>query len=277
MEVWSDCASCRRLSSTTSARTASAFSKVFPFLSPRAEPARPVGGVLLEMRYRTPSATAFMPLLFVLAVVGAVVIARPGAAVGRASLRIPVLGALAITSGMLLVGYIAPRYIVEFLPALRRSPARLGSSPCSLASRPGRRPRQFVLAAGAVVLALFGGGCERSHGSFVGARRRRADRHCVTSSICSAGSPTTRAARSTTPSRSVTSCRRTPSADELFIVGACQALLVGTGELYRPWIAARRVTASRHRSAGGSRSSRAPVDVVRFDGCGRRRGDHRVR
>ena len=42
-------------------------SPVFPFLSAPAEPARSVGGVLLDMRYRTPSATAFMPLLFVLA------------------------------------------------------------------------------------------------------------------------------------------------------------------------------------------------------------------
>ena len=66
----------------------------------------------------------------------------PGCRHGRASLRIPVLGALAITSGMLLVGYIASS-IHRGIPAprlasLHRVP--LGCSPCSLTSRPRTAP-----------------------------------------------------------------------------------------------------------------------------------------
>ena len=159
---------------------------------------------MLDMRYRTPSATAFMPLLFILAVVGAVVIARPGAAVGRASLRIPVLGALAITAGMLLVGYIAPRYVVEFLPALVVAGAAGLFAALAVVATWSRR-RRLIVGAGAVVLALLRGGRERGHGVDVVAHVRRADRASdVTTSIGSGGSPTSRVVRSTTTSRSVT-------------------------------------------------------------------------
>ena len=55
------------------------------------------------------------------------------------------------------------------------------------------------------------------------------------------------------------------TADELFIVGACQALLVGTGELYRPWllldVAPVHVTAQLRGAFEPGQ-----VDVVRFDG-----------
>ena len=144
------------------------FSPVFPFLSPPAEPARSVGGVLLDMRYRTPSATAFMPLLFVLAVVGAFVIARPRAAIGRASLRIPVLGALSITTGILLVGYIGPRYIVEFLPVLVVAGAA-GLFAVLAGIETWSRPRRVLLGAGAVVVALFGAAANVATGLTIGA------------------------------------------------------------------------------------------------------------
>jgi hypothetical protein len=238
-------------------------SQVFPFLSPPAEPARSVGGVLLEMNYRTPSATAFMPLLFILAVIGAIVIARPGAAIGRASLRIPILGALAITSGMLLVGYIAPRYIVEFLPAFVVAGAA-GLFAVLARIETWTRPRQFFLAAGAVVLALFGGAANAATAlssarvtaggaalrDYVDLQRRVSDHtgHPLDDDVTFGD---------VLPTYS--------DPDELFIAGACQAFLVGTGELYRPWIALDvsplQITA-RLTGAFGSGS----VDVVSFDG-----------
>ena len=113
------------------------FSNVFPFLSPPADPAPPVGGVLLEMQYRTPSATAFMPLLFVLAIIGAVVIARPGAGVGRASLRIP--GSRGPGDHLRACCWSATSLLDTSWNSFPRSslPAPLDSSPCSPASRPG--------------------------------------------------------------------------------------------------------------------------------------------
>ena len=47
-----------------------AFSSVFPFVGPPVEPAGSIGSVNLDMRYRTPSATPFMPLLFLVGLYG---------------------------------------------------------------------------------------------------------------------------------------------------------------------------------------------------------------
>jgi hypothetical protein len=238
-------------------------SPVFPFLSPPAEPAQPVGDVLLDMRYRTPSATAYMPLLCVVALIGLVVIARRGASVGRASLRVPVLGALSITGGMLLVGYVAPRYLVELLPALTIAGA---AGLFAVLARIGhwRQRRRVVVAVTATLLAGFGASANAAT--------------ALTSARVAAGGSSLRdyvelqrwvsdhtgdalqryvGTGATLPARS--------AADQLFVVGECGALLVGTGDLYEPWIpldiAPMRVTVRL-----GRRSAPANVDVVRFDG-----------
>jgi hypothetical protein len=238
-------------------------SPVFPFLSPPAEPASPVGGVLLEMRYRTSSATAFMPALFVLGLVGAIAIGRRGAAIGRASLRIPLLGAVVITAGMLLVGYLAPRYIVEFLPALVIAGAA-GLFVVLARMAAWGRPGRTLVAAGATALALFGASSNAATaltsarltagGSalrrFVELQMRVSDR---------TGRPLDRRLVSGTalPTES--------SPDELFIADECHALLVGTGELYEPWILLD-VSSIHARVTFTGAPGRTPVDVVRFDG-----------
>jgi len=91
---------------------------VFPYLTLPTGPAVAVGHVLLDETYPTASLPASMPLVFVAACWGLVTAFRPRP-VGRvAPLRL-VLVAMALgTAGVLLIGYIADRYLADFLPFL---------------------------------------------------------------------------------------------------------------------------------------------------------------
>jgi hypothetical protein len=85
-------------------------------------PGRPnvIGRAFFAGREPTSSIPASMPAMAVLAIVGAVGIVRPPASGGRtlAAVRVPVLGALAGAFVTLTIGYIAQRYLADFLPLL---------------------------------------------------------------------------------------------------------------------------------------------------------------
>ena len=89
-----------------------------PFITFPAQPARAYGGAFLDQMYRTGSVPRIHPLLFVLSVGGYVSAFRRRAGAGLKALRIPLLGALAATVGVMAYGYIAYRYTADFLPAL---------------------------------------------------------------------------------------------------------------------------------------------------------------
>lgn len=94
------------------------FSSVFPFISMPATPARAVGGVVLDQTYPTASIPATMPLLVLLGIWGLVTAFRPRS-VGLVRLaRIPLLAAAAGVTGVMVWGYIADRYMSDFLPVL---------------------------------------------------------------------------------------------------------------------------------------------------------------
>jgi len=89
----------------------------FPFVTLPGAPARAVG-VLLDRQYPTASVPASMPLLFVLSLWGVVTAFRRRPP-GRAGLaRIPVLAAALGAGALLAWGYIAPRYLADFVPFL---------------------------------------------------------------------------------------------------------------------------------------------------------------
>ena len=93
------------------------FTPVFPFITMPATPAKAVGGVVLEWQYRTYSVTAAMPLFLLLSIAGVLTTLRRR--LGRMGLmRIPLLAALAGSAGVVVWGYLAPRYISDFLPFL---------------------------------------------------------------------------------------------------------------------------------------------------------------
>ncbi|MGA3147987.1 MAG: hypothetical protein ABSF33_10970, partial [Acidimicrobiales bacterium] len=94
------------------------FTSVFPFVTLPAAPATAVSGVLFDRRYRTASMPSSMPLLFLLSCWGLVTAFRPRP-IGRVALtRIPLLAAGSAGAALLLWGYIAPRYLADFVPFL---------------------------------------------------------------------------------------------------------------------------------------------------------------
>ena len=94
------------------------WSTVFPFISLPTEPARAVGKVVLDEYYPTASLPASMPLLFLLSCWGLVTAFRPNP-VGRVrSTRVLLVATASASAGVLLIGYIAERYLADFLPFL---------------------------------------------------------------------------------------------------------------------------------------------------------------
>ncbi len=90
----------------------------FPWLTLPIYPPHVYGGFTVDIIYPTGSVPATMPLLFLLACVGIVVAIRGRPGRGAALLRIPLLVAIGATLVDFLLGYIAPRYLADFMPFL---------------------------------------------------------------------------------------------------------------------------------------------------------------
>ena len=130
------------------------FTGVFPFITNPTTPAVAYAGAVLDQIYPTGSIPATMPLLFLLSIWGTVSAFRPRP-VGRLALaRIPLLAAAAGTAGVLLWGYIADRYMADFMPFLILAG---GIGLIDLWRRfAGRRPRaRSYLLGGVALLAAF--------------------------------------------------------------------------------------------------------------------------
>ena len=94
------------------------FSSVFPFITLPATPPKALAGVLFDRRYRTASLPASMPLLFLLSCWGLVTAFRPKP-VGRVALtRVLLVAGLIAGAALFIWGYIAPRYLADFIPLL---------------------------------------------------------------------------------------------------------------------------------------------------------------
>ncbi len=90
----------------------------FPWLTLPIQPPHVYGGFTVDIIYPTGSVPATMPLLFLLACVGIVVAIRGRPGRGAMLLRIPLLVAIGATLVDFLLGYIAPRYLADFMPFL---------------------------------------------------------------------------------------------------------------------------------------------------------------
>jgi hypothetical protein len=208
---------------------------VFPFITLPATPAPSLGGVLHDHRYRTGSMTASMPLLFLLGVWGMVTAFRPRP-VGRVRLtRILLVAATTATAGVLVWGYIAERYLAEFIPLLVVAGAVGLVDVWRRLDGRGRTVRRGALAA-ITALGLFG-----IFGNLLIARaptdpfawegNRIQDYIKRQQSISDlTGYPLDdNVVRGTRLPRSA-------PADQLFVVGDCDALYISTGEHDNPWI-----------------------------------------
>ncbi|MHB1518978.1 MAG: hypothetical protein ACYCVN_07915 [Acidimicrobiales bacterium] len=94
------------------------FTSVFPYITLPARPAAAMSGILFDRLYRTDSLPASTPLLFLLSCWGLITAFRPRPLGRLAPIRLLMLGAGAACVALLLWGYIAPRYLADFVPLL---------------------------------------------------------------------------------------------------------------------------------------------------------------
>lgn len=132
------------------------FTTLFPFITLPTSPAGVVGNVLFDRTYPTTSVTASMPLLFLAACFGlfSCLRRRPASPAARC------IGLLSIAAGVsagaiLLWGYIADRYLADFLPVLVMAGAVGVIELWRLLSGRARRARLGATAA-VGALAVFG-------------------------------------------------------------------------------------------------------------------------
>lgn len=90
----------------------------FPFITLPSSPPPALGGVLFDRRYRTASITASTPLLVILSCWGMITAFRPRPVAEVAMTRFLLLASGSAGAALLLWGYIAPRYLGDFVPFL---------------------------------------------------------------------------------------------------------------------------------------------------------------
>ncbi|GAA4720835.1 hypothetical protein [Nocardioides conyzicola] len=206
------------------------FVDYFPWVTLPAHAPRAYDGAVLDQTYRTGSVTGFMPWPLLLTVLTAIAVFRPGVDRARRILRVPLVGGVLATGGVMGYGYLAHRYTSEFVPALVLG-ATVGTV---LAFHWLRRRRAWLAGLFVAVTAaftVFGLGANMLIGYTAAAytgggpqlERYVALQHRL--------SPHQQAER-TTISDDLPSGGRT---DDLWIRGDCDALYLNTGDRYEPW------------------------------------------
>lgn len=210
----------------------------FPYITLPEHAAKSYGGAFLDQTYRTGSITSFMPLLSILTVVGLVAAFRPNPTPrGLAAVRWPMLGALAVSGGVMGYGYLSNRYTSDFVPGLVVC-ASVGFWAAVKWFQDRRRAARG--AAGALVaLTAFSLLAQVAVGSITAAQLWRGDRLVTYLSIQHAlsGGPDSAQSRLVRQSAGPPS---DGSTDTLNIVGKCEALYQNTGDRYEPWLLVER-------------------------------------
>ena len=136
------------------------FTRTFPFVDFPRIPGTVVGDVFFDLIDRSASLPVVAPFLLVLVAVGATFAFRPSRwhEAGRAGLRVPMLAAAAGAATILPFGYIANRYLADFMPLLVLAGAvglqvLLGGAPSSVTSHAWR------VAGGVALVALAAWSC----------------------------------------------------------------------------------------------------------------------
>ena len=93
-------------------------SRVFPYISLPTSPPTALNGVLFDRLYRTASLPSSSPLLFLLSIWGLITAFRPRAIGKVARTRLLLLASGSAGAALMLWGYIAPRYLGDFVPFL---------------------------------------------------------------------------------------------------------------------------------------------------------------
>lgn len=233
----------------------------FPFITMPAEPARSYGGAVLDQSYRTASVTASAPLLLVLAAVGYAAAFRRTAPPTLRLLRVPMLGAAAIVGGIMFYGYIAYRYTSEFIPGLVIGSV-VGATVLTgrlRATTTARRRGVVAIVLAAVCYGIAANAAFAVHEAAVQNTGGELRDYVIIRDKVSAivGRPLDHEVRQ------AAGLPRDGPADRLQIVGDCDALFLGTGEMITPWAAVEiRETAFELRA--GSQLEATPASTREF-------------
>jgi hypothetical protein len=130
-------------------------SGVFPFITTPTAPAAAYAGAVLDQTYPTASIPPTMPLLFLLSCWGAVSAFLPRPPGRMALTRMLLVASAAGIAGVLMWGYIADRYMADFLPFMILAGAIGMIELWRRILHRGRRWHEFALG-GITVLAAFG-------------------------------------------------------------------------------------------------------------------------
>jgi hypothetical protein len=208
---------------------------VFPYFTLPARPPGVIGGVVMDMTYRTSSAPASMPLLFVLAVLGAIATVRRKPAGRTALVRIPLLAATAATVGVFVWGYVSNRYLADLLPLLFVAGAvGIAEAWRRLEGRTARTRTAWasVIAALAVLSVLVNVGIASTPQDVGAWQGTNVQSYVQTQEDLSSvtGNPIASNVRVGTHLPALA------PADTLFVLDNCGALFLSNGENYDPWI-----------------------------------------
>ncbi len=177
---------------------------------------------------------------------------------------LPLLGALAATGAVMTFGYIAPRYTAEFVPVLAMG-ALVGFG--DLAWRiphTSRRGRRVVI--GAVgALALYGLAANVAIGLVNARQTWRGEPLEQLVSLQRAISGVTGNPLDGTV-HEVDALPASAGADELFVVGDCDALYVATGETFSAWVPVQVREQSFHVTIGDDGLRPGSLRLVWFPG-----------
>ena len=217
------------------------FTSVFPFVTLPASPAASLGGVLFDRRYRTASVPASMPLLFLLSCWGLVTAFRPRPPGLAARTRLLLLAAGGAAAALLIWGYIGPRYLADFVPLLVLASA-VGMADI-WRRMDGRSGRRRTVVAG-IVVALAAASVVINTGiAITPTEQWTQPRVLAYVQAQKAVSDALGGQLRGNVVRSGTLPERAP-ADQLRIIGDCDALYISNGEDYStdPVAAARKQT-----------------------------------
>ena len=245
------------------------FMSIFPYVSLPALPARGYNGAFLDQSYRTGSVPAFMPALFGLSLWGLFTTFRRRSHAAYVTLRLPVLGTLGVTAGVMFFGYVGHRYNAEFFPVLVVA-GSVGLVDLARRLDGAAAPRRRTALVALLVAVLFGAYANVATGLYtarLSARGESLREYVIVQQRSSnlTGDPLDERIDL------VESLPESAPADSLFVVGDCDALYLATGERNDMWtvVEAREGLASMivtDRVPGADRASTSSVPLFEFAG-----------
>lgn len=209
------------------------FVDYFPYITLPAEPARAFGDAFLDQSYRTGSVTAFMPLLILLSLTALAVLVRRHATPAIAALRWPAFGTVIIGGAVLAYGYLANRYTSDFVPGLIVL-GTIGQWGLTSWRWPQAVGVRSLIPTAMVGLCAFSLLAQVATGSLVAAQTARGDALVSFLSLQQRLSGGLGSSLDTKTTRS-DGMLVGGTADDLHIIGDCEALFVNTGDQYEPW------------------------------------------